>query len=417
MTGLIAWGGDPRIVATRSEIDRGSALIGLAQSRLLGEVQPFDFLVDPVHRVVFAMHLPVLLFRLEQLRWACGAAADAYLSTEARVAQRVHWLTRLVAQHPWLDKLVPAFAVEKAGAIAAGAIVATQFVSGDTSKMLAREFVDVYPALTGVQRSVGDTAKAGAREIQGQLKPFGLLDPGKARLISELQGESVTAPASIGGIAARLQSVHEQNEATVLVEKYKQGRHRLFVVYVPGTRDKTLLPSSDPFDLSDAVALLANPDQAASQRAVLDAMHRAGINSTDQLLMVGYSQGGTIAGDIAQGHLGYKVSGLVTFGAPIAQLDLPHSIPVMAVEHSNDIVPALSGKVNPLTSNWLTVEREVPTTFGELNLHAHRMSEYVSTAAQVDLDGNAGVQRIREHVMKLFDNYKLVGSTNYQYER
>jgi len=417
LTGLIAWGGDPRIVATRSEIDRGSALIGLAQSRLLGEVQPYDFLVDPVHRVVFAMHLPALLFRLEQLRWACGAAADAYLSTEARVAQRVHWLTRLVAQHPWLDKLVPAFAVEKAGAIAAGAIVATQFVSGDISKMLAREFVDVYPALTGVQRSVGDTAKAGARAIQGQLKPFGLLDPGKARLISELEGESVTAPASIGGIAARLQSVHEQNEATVLVEKYKQGRHRLFVVYVPGTRDKTLLPSSDPFDLSDAVALLANPDQAASQRAVLDAMHRAGINSTDQLLMVGYSQGGTIAGDIAQGHLGYKVSGLVTFGAPIAQLDLPHSIPVLAVEHSNDIVPALSGKVNPLTSNWLTVEREVPTAFGELNLHAHRMSEYVSTAGQVDVDGNGGVQRIREQVMKLFDNYKLVDSTNYQYER
>lgn len=417
MTGLIAWGGDPRIVATRSEIDRGSALIGLAQSRLLGEVQPFDFLVDPVHRVVFAMHLPALLFRLEQLRWACGAAADAYLSTEARVAQRVHWLTRLVAQHPWLDKLVPAFAVERAGAIAAGAIVATQFVSGDISKMLAREFVDVYPALTGVQRSVGDTAKAGARAMQGQLKPFGLLDPGKARLISELQGESVTAPASIGGIAARLQSVHEQNEATVLVEKYKQGRHRLFVVYVPGTRDKTLLPSSDPFDLSDAVALLANPDQAASQRAVLDAMHRAGINSTDQLLMVGYSQGGTIAGDIAQGHLGYKVSGLVTFGAPIAQLDLPHSIPVLAVEHSNDIVPALSGKVNPLTSNWLTVEREVPTAFGELNLHAHRMSEYVSTAGQVDVYGNSGVQRIREQVMKLFDNYKLVDSTNYQYER
>jgi hypothetical protein len=417
LTGLIAWGGDPRIVATRSEIDRGSALIGLAQSRLLGEVQPFDFLVDPVHRVVFAMHLPALLFRLEQLRWACGAAADAYLSTEARVAQRVHWLTRLVAQHPWLDKLVPAFAVERAGAIAAGAIVATQFVSGDISKMLAREFVDVYPALTGVQRSVGDTAKAGARAMQGQLKPFGLLDPGKARLISELQGESVTAPASIGGIAARLQSVHEQNEATVLVEKYKQGRHRLFVVYVPGTRDKTLLPSSDPFDLSDAVALLANPDQAASQRAVLDAMHRAGINSTDQLLMVGYSQGGTIAGDIAQGHLGYKVSGLVTFGAPIAQLDLPHSIPVLAVEHSNDIVPALSGKVNPLTSNWLTVEREVPTAFGELNLHAHRMSEYVSTAGQVDVYGNSGVQRIREQVMKLFDNYKLVDSTNYQYER
>jgi len=417
MTGLVAWGGDPRIVATRAEIDRGSAVIALAQSRLLAEVQPFDFLVDPVHRVLFALHLPDLLFRLEQLRWACGAAADAYLSTEARVAQRVHWLTRLVAQHPWLDKLVPAQVVEKAGVIALGAVAATQFVAGDASKMLAREFVDVYPALTGVSRSVGDNSRAGAKAIETQLKPFGLLEPGEAHLIAHMPGGTTVAPVSIGGIAKRLESVHEQNEATVLIEKYKHANHRMFVVYVPGTRDKTILPTSDPFDLSDAVALLANPDQAASQRAVLDAMHRADIKSGDQLLMVGYSQGGTIAGDIAQGHLGYKVSGLVTFGAPIAQLDLPHSIPILAVEHSNDIVPALSGKVNPLTSNWLTVEREVPTSLGELNLHAHRITEYVSTATQVDVDGNAGVQRIRGQVMKLFDNYKLVESTNYQYQR
>jgi len=417
LNGLVAWGGDPRIVATRAEIDRASAAISLAESRLIGEVQPFDFLVDPVHRVVFAFHLPELLFRLERLKWACGAAADAYLSTEARVAERVHWLTRLIAQHPVLDKLLPKFIIEKAGVIAAGAVVATQFVAGDASKMLAREFVDVYPALTGVSGSVGDTAKAGAAAVEGQLKPFGMLDPGKSHLIAELAGKITAAPDSIGAIATRLQSVHNMNEATVLVEQYKHGQQKMYVVYVPGTRDKTILPSSDPFDLSDAVALLANPDQAASQHAVLDAMHRAGIKSSDHILMVGYSQGGTIAGDIAQGHLGYKPLGLVTFGAPIAQLNLPHSIPVLAVEHSNDVVPALSGRVNPLTNNWLTVEREVPTTLGELNLHAHRISEYVSTAAMVDTDQNAGVTRIRGEVMKLFENYKLVDATNYQYER
>jgi hypothetical protein len=253
--------------------------------------------------------------------------------------------------------------------------------------------------------------------IEGQLKPLGMLEPGKAHLIAEFDAKLTSTPNSIGAIATRLQSVHNMNEATVLVEKYKHGRQKMFVVYVPGTRDKTILPSSDPFDLSDAVALLANPDKAASQRAVLDAMHRAGIKATDHILMIGYSQGGTIAGDIAQGHLGYKPLGLVTFGAPIAQLNLPHSIPILSVEHSNDIVPALSGRVNPLTNNWLTVEREVPTNLGELNLHAHRMAEYVSTAAMVDGDHTAGVTRIRGEVMKLFENYKLVGATNYQYER
>jgi hypothetical protein len=145
-SGLISWGGDPRIVATRSEIDRASALIAMAQSRLLGEVQPFDFLVEPVQRIIFAAHLPELLFRLEKLKWACGAAGDAYLSTEARVANRVHWLSQMIAQHPWLEKILTQGNVQKAGVATLAGIVATQFFSGNVSKMMAREFVDVYPS-------------------------------------------------------------------------------------------------------------------------------------------------------------------------------------------------------------------------------------------------------------------------------
>ncbi len=414
---LIAWGGDPRIVATRTEIERAAALIAMAQSRLIGEVQPFDFLVEPVQRIIFAVHLPELLFRLERLKWACGQAADAYLSTEARVAQRVHWLSQMIAQHPWLEKIITQGNVQKAGVAALAGIVATQFFSGNVSKMIAREFVDVYPALTGLTASNGDSSKAGAKALQKQLQPLGLLNAGQAHLIAELAGPNYKAPQSVAGIAQRLQIVHRQNEATILIEQYKQGRQKLFVVYVPGTREQTILPTGDPFDLSDGVALLANPDSAASHQSVLDAMKREGIKTSDKILMVGYSQGGTIAGDIASGHHKFKPIGLVTFGAPIAQLDLPQRLPVLSVEHTNDIVPALSGKVNPLTSNWLTVEREVPVQLGESNLQAHRISEYVSTAGQIDTESNAGVQRIRERILGLFENFEFVESTKFEYSR
>jgi len=416
-SGLISWGGDPRIVATRSEIDRASALIGLAQSRLLGEVQPFDFLVEPIARIVFATHLPELLFRLERLKWACGEASDAYLSTEARVAQRVHWLSQMIAQHPWLEKIVTQGNVEKAGVATLAGIVATQFFAGNVSKMMARELVDVYPALTGLTSSSGDSSEAGARALQKQLQPLGLLNAGQVHLIAEQAGPNYTPPQSVSGIAQRLQKVHRQNEATILIEQYKQGKEKLYVVYVPGTRDKTILPTGDPFDLSNGVALLAKPDSAASHQAVLDAMKRDGIKTTDNILMVGYSQGGTIAADIATGHHKFKPIGLVTFGAPIAQFDLPARLPVLSVEHTNDIVPALSGAVNPLTTNWLTVEREVPVQLGESHLRAHGISEYVSTAGQIDSDSTAGVQRIRERILGSFENYKFVESTKFEYSR
>ena len=416
-SGLISWGGDPRIVATRSEIDRASALIGLAQSRLLGEVQPFDFLVEPIARIVFATHLPELLFRLEKLKWACGEASDAYLSTEARVAQRVHWLSQMIAQHPWLEKIITQGNIEKAGVATLAGIVATQFFAGNVSKMMARELVDVYPALTGLTSSSGDSSEAGARALQKQLQPLGLLNAGQVHLIAEQAGPNYTPPQSVAGIAQRLQKVHRQNEATILIEQYKQGKEKLYVVYVPGTRDKTILPTGDPFDLSNGVALLAKPDSAASHQAVLDAMKRDGIKTTDKILMVGYSQGGTIAADIATGHHKFKPIGLVTFGAPIAQFDLPARLPVLSVEHTNDIVPALSGAVNPLTTNWLTVEREVSVQLGESHLRAHGIREYVNTAGQIDSDSTAGVQRIRERILGSFENYKFVESTKFEYSR
>ena len=417
MSGLVITGGDPRIVATRAEIDRASNLVGLAQSRLLGEVQPWDFLNDPIHRVIFAVQLPAILIQLEKLRWACTQAADQYESAEAVVAERVHWVSQLVAGHPLLDKLIPKLWLEKAGVAMFGSILATQFIGQDTSKMLAREFVDVYPALTGLTSSNGNSSRAGASAFLGQLQQSDIAKPGHATLINQRQWPKATSPATLGDFASRVAKVHRQNEATIMIERYRDHAKRLFVVYIPGTREKTFLPTGDPFDLTDGAELLAHPNQAASQQAVLDAIQREGITPEDKVVLVGYSQGGTIAADIAAGGHGVKASALFTLGSPIAQVHLPKLLPVVSLEHTNDVVPALAGAVNPLTNNWCTVERTVDLAPGEIGLNAHRVGEYVQTAEAADKSANVGVRRVTKEITDLFKGYHFIEATGYEYAR
>ena len=405
------------IVATRSEIERGSALLGLAESRLVGEVEPFDFFDEPVARLVFATQLPFILLRLEQLKWACTIASENYVSVEARVASRVHWISQLIASHPVLDKLMPKLVVEKLGlgalAVAAGSI----FVNGNFSKMLTREVVDVYPALTGLTSSHGNNSEAAAKELQGQLQPLGVIKSTEPRLIATLAGPSLAPPASMRDFAERERSVHRENEASIRIDSYKKGDQKLFVVYVPGTRAKTVLPNSDPFDIGAAIGALADPERAASHEAVLDAIKHERIGAGDKVVFVGYSQGGTVAGEIAAGHRKLDVDAVITFGAPVAHLKFSPTLPVISLEHGNDVVPAISGAVNPVTENWLTAVRDVPLAVGESSLHAHRIDEYVETAKLLDQDQSAGATRMKDKIFKLFKGFEFAGSTEYQYSK
>jgi hypothetical protein len=112
-----------------------------------------------------------------------------------------------------------------------------------------------------------------------------------------------------------------------------------------------------------------------------------------------------------------QVVGVLTLGSPIAQVDLPADIPVLAIEHSNDVVPALSGKVNPLTENLVTVAREIPSPHGSDALAAHDLQAYERTAQLVDSDGSTGITRIRGLLMSRFEGLRLVETQTFDYEK
>ena len=412
---LVSYGGDPRIVATRSEIERGRGTLQLAQDRLRAEFELTDFLIDPVQRGLLALHAPGILFRIEKLQWACAAAAEAYLSVEARVTNRIHWVTQFVAQHPLLMALIPIGVRARIPLALMGAIAATQFIDGKTSRVLARETIDAYSSLTGGRASSGDDARAGAQQMINQAGLLGVLGANAPALAGVGATPMRAAPNSVAQITSRLAQTHRAEKPTVVIERYTDGKRKLFMVYLPGMRSKNPFNIAEPFNLAASVHELADSDHAACQLAVRDALQSAGVGKGDAVVVAGYSQGGLVAAELAAaGH--NNVVGVITVGAPVGHVAIPEGIPVMSIEHANDVVPALAGKINPLTENWVTVGREVEVKAGQTALVAHELSSYQKTAGMIDESASAGVARIRDELLDKFEGLRLVETQTFNYE-
>jgi len=124
--------------------------------------------------------------------------------------------------------------------------------------------------------------------------------------------------------------------------------------------------------------------EAGSYRAVTAAMASAGITPSSPVMFTGYSQGGLIAAELAASG-DFDTRGLFTLGAPAAQVEVPTSIPWVALEHTDDIVPAVGGSwasADPvLVRRELFYGRPVST---EQMLPAHQLDGYRETAALVD---------------------------------
>lgn len=414
MSGLVSYGGDPTIIASIDEIERSRSTLELVQQRLLKEFELLDFLVDPVARAALALHAPVLLARLEKLKWAAGVASDAYLGAEARITKQLDWVTSAVAKHPWLLNVLPNQVRSALPVVLLAGSAAATMVDGKAARLITRETLNMWPALATGQKSSGQDSVAAANMAAVGL---GVITR-SGRVGAEVETVGAlgmrAAPTSIGAIAERVAATHVADKPTVVIERYTDGKRSVFVAYLPGMRSLEVGAGSEPFDLAAGVQQLADPEAAGSQAAVEEALRAAGVKPTDELVVAGYSQGGMVAGALASGTGGFNVSAIVTLGAPIAQLELPSETAVMAIEHSNDVIPALSGAINPLTENWVTVGREIDLHLGQSALTAHELDAYVETSKLIDEDYSVGVTRIRETVLKKFEGLRLVETQTFE---
>lgn len=147
----------------------------------------------------------------------------------------------------------------------------------------------------------------------------------------------------------------EAHGSHIRIERYEMpaGADR-YEVYITGTADFSPVSGAEAFDLtSDVTGVAGLP--AGAMRAVRQAMDEAGITAESPVQFNGYSQGGLIAVSLAASG-DYNTQGVFTAGAPTAQLEVPHGIAAVELEHTDDIVPALGGQ--RVDNTALVVERE-----------------------------------------------------------
>lgn len=104
-------------------------------------------------------------------------------------------------------------------------------------------------------------------------------------------------------------------------------------------------PDADPAEATQVMELVA--------RALDDLDVPAGA----PIILNGHSAGGIHAAALASNKAflsRYDVVMLNTAGAPIANFDIDPSVKVLALEHRDDVVPALDGRPNPARANWVT---------------------------------------------------------------
>ncbi|WEO77454.1 hypothetical protein BJQ94_19225 [Cryobacterium sp. SO2] len=188
-------------------------------------------------------------------------------------------------------------------------------------------------------------------------------------------------PTGFADLADRIPT--EEDGAQVRIERYGDAEHPRWVVYIGGTVEWAPAASTEPWDMTSNVAAVAD-QEAGSYRAVLQALHAAGVQPGDPVVPVAHSQGGLIANQlVSRGDI--TAVGMVTFGAPETGLALPDGLPAIAIEHEEDIVPALGGTSEEDQRLYVRRElfagRDVPL---DETLPAHQLVGYRDTAGIVD---------------------------------
>ncbi len=152
------------------------------------------------------------------------------------------------------------------------------------------------------------------------------------------------------GVDGYLQNIGSlQHDGRILVQTVRgpDGVER-YVVQLPGMQLGD--PSFEsPQDLPGAIRNTQLPDSSYT-KAVQQAMRQAGVPEGAEVMLVGHSQGGVAAMNLAQDPAfnggRYRVTDVVAVGAPVDQKTVPYGsgTDVVTVTNDRDIVPALDGR-------------------------------------------------------------------------
>lgn len=241
-------------------------------------------------------------------------------------------------------------------------------------------------------------------------QPLGLFhDSGEFEVV-RTDTDKAEAAGSVRGVFAEITKLYEEENLgqVQITERIGPDGTSSWIVQIPGTEEWSPARGDNPLDLTTNVTLM-NGQMTVLQEQIAVAMHKAGIEAGDPVMLTGHSQGGIAAAAMATdpkftSH--YNVQSIVTGGSPIAGYDIPDHISVLSMEHDQDMVPMLDGYENPDRPHWVTVERDLSgdETVDPHAIAAHGTSVYASTGAMIDGSKDPSLQAWKDATANFFDD-------------
>ena len=331
--------------------------------------------------VIVAPSAPPVRVDLHQLRNAATVIFSSIAFIEATIAAIAEQPAALAVG---LVKLPPI--IDDLGRLARSCLAAAANYEHNESSLIP----ELEKALTAL-------VPIGARAAVAISNTAGLLDTSVA--VRKLEASVGRAATDIGMLMQRLLEVGRVGEIRIEVSAPGQavpggrpGRH--FTLYLPGTQSWSLKPGHSVFDLRSDLGSLADAGPTAAERATRNSLEQAGFGSQDTLTVVGYSPGALVGADLIARGVSGRVLGLVSVGAPIDAIQLPDSVEVINIQHSNDPVPMLDLTQPPDKANWLNLN------LGPGGLIGHSLESYVNSLDDLGTTTMAG---LKERLSGLLD--------------
>jgi hypothetical protein len=168
---------------------------------------------------------------------------------------------------------------------------------------------------------------------------------------------------------------------------------RAAIVNITGTTEWAIATRSSRTvsNLATNLRTVGNEPSTYGAGVVL-ALRDSGIRPDEPIMLVGHSQGGLVAARLAADldrSAEFRVTHLVTAGAPIGLVDIPPSVQVLSLENAGDVVPELDGTLNPSRPNQVTVKVDRGGSGAD---RRHDLgSGYLPAATDVDTCGDGSV--------------------------
>jgi hypothetical protein len=201
------------------------------------------------------------------------------------------------------------------------------------------------------------------------------------------------------GLADRIERLpdpkHNTDGEQIRIDRFEvTGEPDRFEVYIAGTVDFSPASANEPFDLTSNVFGMAELP-AGSYRGIEEALKQAGVSSINPVVFTGHSQGGLLAALLANSG-NYDTHGVITIGAPTGQISPSGDYPVIAIEHTDDVVPALGGRRSDVDT--IVVRRAAiggAPLPDDIFFPAHERTAYAETAQLADM---ASTQTLRDAI-------------------